>query len=81
MSQPHPLAVCAHCGHFYNKHFVERGIVYCNDYTNGDTWSEEPDNESIGALLESHDPALYATYVEQWKRENGHLPPAPDRKA
>lgn len=53
MSDP----ICAHCGSPLSKHYHEDEI-YCFENTNGDTFSDEPDAETIGQWIENSQLAL-----------------------
>ncbi len=69
-------AICGNCGQRRDKHHFEREI-YCFENTNGDLWTDDPRWEDIGAMIEYSRPTLWAELVLKWKRDNGHIIPAP----
>ena len=60
--------ICGNCGKPYNDHYFE-DRVYCYQHTTGDIYTEEPNDDCVVALIP---PSVWKSYVDQWKRENGH---------
>lgn len=72
MSDP----VCGNCGNPLSAHYRERcgaeTRVYCNTTTNGDVFTDEPQDSAILQMLVDRMPDIYDALVRDWKRENGH---------
>lgn len=71
--------ICGNCSHPKSTHYHEDRI-YCFKRTNGDVFTDEPqDSVILDAFITQHG-CLYDALVNQWKRANGHIPPTPDRQ-
>jgi len=69
MSKEDPI--CGNCGKPYSEHYFERE-VFCNSYTNGDTFQDEPHEQWVMEQMADRHPELFDAIVDEWKRENGH---------
>lgn len=72
MSDP----ICGNCGNPLSKHYPERYgdelRTYCNTTTNGDVFTDEPQDSAILEMLIDRLPDTYDGLVSAWKQENGH---------
>lgn len=66
-----PDAICGHCNGRYADHFHE-DQDYCFENTNGDTFTDEPSGIVLADWIETEKPELFASIVDEWKKENGH---------
>ena len=64
--------ICGNCQKPLSKHFHET-VEYCYSHTNGDIYTEEPDEQMIANRVVDENPEIYDACVAKWKRENGHI--------
>lgn len=69
--------ICGNCGKRLSEHDVEcyRGerTVYCYKHTNGDLFTDTPQDSVIFDMILADNPDMYDDYLARWQRENGHI--------
>lgn len=63
--------ICGNCGNPYSKHYFEEEI-FCNDFTNGDVFTDEPQDYILISFIEENYNWVYKLMVYFWKKNNGH---------
>ena len=67
-------ARCGNCTKSYKDHYLELGNVFCNGFTNGDIWQDEPTEEYISnKLFLNASEEQIEEIVQEWKVKNGHI--------
>lgn len=67
--------ICGNCGKALSKHYHE-SEVFCFTHTNGDVFTDEPNDSVIFAAFVERHPDIYDALVADWKAANGHTPNA-----
>lgn len=70
-------AICGNCGGKFCEHFIEtqrngEKIAFCNSETNGDVFTNEPNDSQIVDYLRANRSIFLGIIIERWKEENGH---------
>ena len=71
MSDP----ICGNCGYRKEAHYDQHGSFggdYCNTWSNGDWFSEEPSWDTLGSWLEDKHIKIYKSLVAKWRSEHGY---------
>ena len=63
--------ICGNCGKVLSEHYHEDKI-YCFENTNGDIFTDEPDDMEIINFIKENNEDLYNMLVEEWKKYAGH---------
>ena len=63
--------ICGNCGKTFDEHFHERDD-FCYEETNGDIFTDEPNDMILVHFLEEEKPTLYQSLILEWKIKNGH---------
>lgn len=64
-------AICGNCGKSYGDHYFEHQ-VFCFENTNGDIFTDEPNENMIMNMIEEKAPHLREVVIKEWKIKNGH---------
>lgn len=64
-------AICGNCGKRLSEHHHE-DEVYCNTFTNGDVFTDDPSDDTLMAWLREKHPSFIDDETAAWKRANGH---------
>lgn len=64
-------AICGNCCKRWDEHYHEE-LPFCNKITNGDIFTDEPNEHAIYDYLMDKEPSFMAEIVNKWKRDNGH---------
>ena len=68
--------ICGNCGNpqtkHYREHYGNEVRTYCNTFTNGDVFTDYPQDSAILEMLIDRMPEVHDALVADWKREHGH---------
>lgn len=68
--------ICGNCGKPLRTHWQNPHNIYCYEHTNGDIFTDEPNEEwTIEQALEKYlelYPTAWKDIISNWKKENGH---------
>ncbi|WP_299116962.1 hypothetical protein [uncultured Winogradskyella sp.] len=71
MVKANKSCICGNCSKPYSEHYFEDEI-YCFTNTNGDIFTDEPNDKVIFDMILENYPNLYEAFVFKWKKENGY---------
>lgn len=63
--------ICGNCGKKRSQHYREDQL-YCNTRTNGDVFTDTPNDYHLVGYLMNRMPTVHEKVVLFWRQENGH---------
>jgi len=61
-------AICGNCGKTFIQHHFEDGIIFCNTFTTGDIFTDDPSSQILIDFIEENYPKQYERYIRKWKK-------------
>ena len=63
--------ICGNCGNPLSKHYHE-DEEYCNKLTNGDIFTDDPNEIILIEFIKKKHPRLYKLLLKDWTKYAGH---------